>query len=115
MGTDIITDCRLKLSDRTKGSSPDAPARDLCKPALHLVQPGRAGRREVDLISCVIRKPLLYVRVFVGSIVVENEVNTQARRRSRFDLIEEAQEFLVAVPWLALADDLTRGNVQSCE
>jgi len=67
------------------------------------------------LVASMVRKPILHVRVLVGSVVLEDEVNSQVGRSRSVNLFEETQEFLMAVPGLALADDLTRGDIQSRE
>ena len=46
-----------------------------------LVEPGRTGRCEVHVITRSRWEPFLYLRMFVSSVVVEDEVEIQLDRR----------------------------------
>ena len=47
------------------------------EPAFDLVKPGRTGRGEVHVITRSRCQPRLHVRMFVGSVVVEDQMNVQ--------------------------------------
>ena len=112
---DIYSDGAFQFSDRTKCAASNAFAGDLSEPAFYLVQPGSARGREVHLIAGVIGEPLFDVRVLVGSVVVKDQVHGQARIGFRIHLVQEADELLVPVPGLAVANNLAHCNVQSGE
>ncbi len=104
-----------KVSDRAEGSPPNPFACDLGKPALYLVQPGSTGWGEVNVVARVSREPLLHFRMFVRSVVVENQVNGQTAISRRIDLLEEAYKFLVPMLRLAVSNHLSGNNVQRGE
>ncbi len=90
MGADVIPDRLFQLSNGSKGAASQALACDLCEPALDLIQPRSAGRREMDPVTRMLGEPLFHVRVLVGSVVVEDEVNARRGRDRGVDFIEEA-------------------------
>jgi hypothetical protein len=51
------------------------------------------------------RQPFEDRRVLVRGVVVEDNVNDFSGRYLRFDLVKEANEFLMAMPLHALPDD----------
>src|SRR5215471_18711261 len=59
----VLFDGLDQLSNAPERATTDALARDFDKPALNLVEPGRTGRSEVNLIPWPGHQPLLYFRV----------------------------------------------------
>ena len=60
-------------------------------------------------------EPSLDVGVFVGSVVVDDEVEIQAGGKLPVEPPEEAQKLLMAVPWHALAHDGSFQHIESGE
>lgn len=57
-------------------------------------------------------QPAPHGRVFVGPVVIHHQVYRQGAGRFAVDPPQEPQEFLVALPPVALRDDPTRGDIQ---
>jgi hypothetical protein len=66
-----------QVANAQECSAADSFPRDFGEPPLNLVEPGGTGRREVHLITGSRRQPLLYLGMFVRSIVVEDQMNRQ--------------------------------------
>ena len=69
----------------------------------------------MDVVSGSLRKPSLYPDVFVGAIVVDDQVHIEFFRDVFIDVVEKLQELLVAVPFLALRQNLAGGDIQGGE
>ena len=77
--------------------------------------PGARGRGEVEDPAGLARQPFMHVGVFVGGVVVEDQVDHLAGRNGPLDGVQEAEELLVPVARHALADhraveDVERGE-----
>ncbi len=48
------------------------------KPTLHQIKPGRAGRRVVNMKASMFRQPLRNVVMFMGAVVVNDQMQVQA-------------------------------------
>ena len=68
------------------------------------VEPGGRGRGEVEGPARMTRQPGHYFGVFVGGIVVEDDVDELASRDLALDGIEKANKFAMAVALHAAAD-----------
>lgn len=55
----------------------DAFVRDLAKPAFDQVEPRGTGRREVDMKTQMLPEPFLDVGMFVGGVVVHDQMQIQ--------------------------------------
>ena len=62
-----------------------------------------------------LRQPGTHLGVLVGAVVVDDQVHVQILGDGLLDLAQEAQEFLVPMPGLALGDHLASGHIQSRE
>ncbi len=56
-------------------------------------------------------EPALDLGVLVGAVVVDDEVNLQIGGDVGVDVLEKAQELLVAVARLARGEDWARGDI----
>src|SRR5580658_5793302 len=72
---DVFGNGAGQIPNASEGSSADTLASDLSEPALDLVQPRRAGGREVQVITRTCCEPLSDFRVCVGSVIVEDEMD----------------------------------------
>ena len=71
---DVISDRGDKFFDIVKDAAAQPVLSQIPKEALHHVQPGRAGGREVHVKTRVTLKPALHPIVFVGAGVVTDHV-----------------------------------------
>lgn len=85
------------------------------EPAFDLVEPRRRGRCEVQVEPRVPVEPPLHVLVFVGRVVVQDQMNLEPWGHFTIDGLEERQELLVTMPGQALTDDLPGQHIQSSE
>jgi len=93
-----------QIANTAKSSATNSLSCDFCKPALDLIEPGRTGWGEVDVIARSCRQPLLHFGMFVRAVIVENQMDLHARVNGLVDPVEKPQELLVPVPRLALSD-----------
>ena len=87
----------------------------MAKPALDLIEPGGVSRCVVNVEAWSAREPDFDLGVFVGAIVVNDQMNIQMCGYARFDMTQEAQELLVPMVRLALTHDLPVGYAQCGE
>ncbi len=89
-------DCGLEIDDGVEDAAPEATLRQLCKEALDRVEPRARGRREVEGEALMAVEPGAHLRVLVGGVVVEDDVDGLSGRNLRLDGVEEADELLMA-------------------
>ena len=88
---------------------------NLSKESLDLVDPGGVGGREVHVEPGVLAQPGLDRRVFVGGVVVADDVHVQALGDGFVDLDQEFSELHRAVLAVDLGDHRPIGNVECGE
>ena len=71
-------DCTLEFLHAPEHASPNVVLRDVPEIPLDHVQPGGSSRNEVDVETRVLGQPFLHFRMFVGPVVVANDVQLQA-------------------------------------
>ena len=59
-----------------------------------------------------LRQPCANLRMLVGRVVVDDEVQVEIARHVGLDVFQEAQELLVAMAGSALRHDLSVGDVE---
>ena len=105
----------FSLLDAAMNAALDLFVGEQREPAFDLVQPGSAGRREVQVIARVAGQPGPDRRRLVGGVIVEHQVDVETGRHGGFDRGEEAAEFDRAVALVAAADDPAGGDVERGE
>ena len=95
--------------------APDSFIRDLPEPALHHVQPRAGSRDKMKVETEVLAQPGFDPWMFVGRVVVHDEMQVQVGRRLRVDELEEADKLLMPVSRHAIADDFAIEHAQSGE
>ena len=85
------------------------------KPAFYLIEPGGAGRGEVEVIARVAGEPRFPGRGLVGGVIVEHQMDVEIGRHGLLDRGQELAEFDRAVTLVAAADDMAGGDIQSGE
>src|ERR1700686_2372955 len=72
---DVVTYGHDQLLDIAENSTAKAVLREVAKESLHHVEPGTAGRCEVDVEPRMAGQPLFQLGMFVGRVVIGDEVN----------------------------------------
>ena len=108
-------DVGLEFVDTAMDAALDLLVGEQREPALDLVEPGGAGRREVQVIAPVADEPGLDRRRLVSGVVVEHQMDVEIGRYGLLDLRQEVAEFDRAVTLVAVADDPAGGDVQGGE
>ena len=74
------------------------------EPALDQVEPGAAGRGEVQMEARMAQQPALDGRGLVGAVIIEDQVQLQFTRHRGVDGFKEAAKLDRAVTAMELAD-----------
>src|SRR5215208_2554307 len=109
---EIAVDGGLEVDDRSEDAALQAPLGESGEEGLDGVEPGARGRGEVEGKAGVAGEPGNHLRLLVGGVVVEDDVDDLAGRDLCLDGVEEANELLVPVALHAAADD---GAVEDVE
>jgi len=97
--------------------APEAPSanRLLCDesgPTFDLIEPGGVGRGVVDLEAGPLCQPEAHLGMLVGGVVVDDQMNFKVFRHSVIDALEELKKLLMSVPWFALREDGSGGDIE---
>src|SRR6476661_10861343 len=106
-----------RLDEHSQGrerSTPDRLPRDDVKPDFYLVQPGTAGRREMEGYLGMFGEPGVHVVSGVCRQIVQDDMNLSVWV-PRDDGVHELEELLNAAPRVALTDHLAGDGVQRGE
>ena len=88
----INIDRRLQANNRAEDAATDALSRHLGKKVLHRIEPGRRGWGEVKSPARMACQPGQHFRMFVGGVVVEDDVDRLVGGNLALDSVEEADE-----------------------
>lgn len=69
----------------------------------------------MDMEALVFSEPALHRRMFVGGIVIADDLDLLFRSDGLVDAAQESEPFLVAMPFLTQAVDLAGGGVEDGE
>jgi hypothetical protein len=100
----VVLDRRFEIGDARERAAPDALSRDLSEEALDEIEPGRARRREVHLEARMLGEPRLHPGCLVRRGVVQHNVHVERLLDAAVDPLQERDELLGAMAWLAIAD-----------
>src|SRR5580700_4615816 len=101
---DVFSDGRGQFIGIVKDTAAEAVLGEVTEEALHHIQPGTAGRREVNVKSAMAGKPSLHLRVvFVRRIVVYDQVEFLPPWCGLIDHPQEPEPLLMPVPVVAHA------------
>ena len=87
----------LESFDAGKHAAPELILGQVAEESFDHVEPTAAGGREVKMEALVARRPALNRRVFVGGIVVDDQVQLFVGGRLVIDETQELQPFLMAM------------------
>ena len=114
-GVDVVTNRLLEFLCRTMDPAPELFFGQQGEEALDLVQPGSAGRREVDMPARMAGQPASHRRRLVGCVVVHDQMDVEVVGDLGFESAPELKELAAAVTRKALSDDLAGGDVEGGE
>ncbi len=114
MGDEVI-DFPYKLFDGGERSSADRFVSDQGEEAFDQIEPGTVGGDEVQMPSRALRQPRFDLGVLVSAIVVYDHMQVQILWHGLLDGAQKTQEFLMAMPRLALRDDVAGEDIKGCK
>ena len=79
--------------------------RDFAEPSLHHVEPGRGSGNEVKTESRMAFQPRLDSGMFVSSVVVHDQMQSQVGRCLDVDKLQKTDELLMPVPRHTVSDN----------
>ena len=97
MFLDISENAFLESFDAGKDAAPELILGQVAEESFDHVEPTAAGGREVEMKALVARRPAQNHRVFVGGIVVDDQVQLFVGGRLAIDETQELQPFLMAM------------------
>src|SRR5882672_8291926 len=109
---DVVLYGRHQRRETVKGIAPDALLGDFGEPAFHLVEPGGAGRREVQMIARPFFEPGGDFGRLMRAVVIEDQMHVATGGHAAVNLVEEAQELLLPMAGVASPDDFTGGDIE---
>src|ERR1700761_396871 len=98
----------LQFLDAAMHTAPDLLLGQQGEEALNLVQPGTAGRGQVDMPARALGQPVADQSGLVRGVVVPDQMHIQPSRYCGLDLVAELAELSGAMTRIALTDDLPR-------
>src|SRR5208337_5288632 len=100
-----------------EGSTANHSSGDQGEEPFDLVQPGTAGRGEMEAKSVPLFRlePPLHLGAFVGAVVVHNEVYCLIGRELLFQMIQKPHELSATVALLTGPDDFAVQNIERSE
>ena len=105
-------DCCDQVFDTPETTSANGLLGDESKPTFDLIEPGGVGRSVVDFEARSLRQPETYPGMFVGGVVVDNQMNVKTFRHSVIDPLEKLKKLLVTMTCLALRQDSAGGDIE---
>ena len=112
VGADLVVDSVYQIFAALKRALADGLLGDEPEPAFHLVEPGRVGWCEVDMVARPCSQPGSDFEVLVGGVIVADQMNLQVGRDVAIYVAEKGRKLLMAMPGFALGDHLAGGRIQ---
>ena len=113
MPIDVSADSVNEFLDVTEDTAPQTILRQIAEEAFYHVQPGTASRGKVNSEARVPAQPALHFGMFMGGVVVHNEVDHFLERRDLIDHAQEAEPLLMPVTVVAHGDYAAIERVES--
>ena len=112
---DVLVDLLHQFAHAAKRAAPDGLLSDQSAPALDLVEPAGVGRRVMNVIAPMACQPRLDPRMFMGGVVVRDQMDLELRRNVVVEVIKKREKLLVAMTRLTLGDDRPVEHVERRE
>ena len=101
--------------DAAEDAAAQAFLGDVAEPSFDQVQPRTAGRDEVNVEARMALEPTPDLGMFMGRIIVHDQMQVQSRGRLRRRSLQEPDPLLMTMPLHALTDDDSFGDVERGE
>src|ERR1700730_15542866 len=101
---DVLADGRFQVFYASEHATSNSLVGEFGEPSLHQVDPGTVRRGEVDMKSWAFREPFPDHGGFVGSVVIQDDMDIQCGGHVRLDHIEELAKFRGAMAAVQLGD-----------
>ena len=111
----ILHDGVLQLGDAFEGATSNTVSGDLGEEAFDHVEPGRRGRREVQMKARMRLEPAFDGGRLMRGIVVDDEMQIQTGGGSVIDQLEKAQKLTMPVARQAGSDDAAVQHIERRE
>lgn len=112
---DEAIDFAHQVFDVGEGTAANGLLRDDTEPAFHEIQPGRIRGGEVDVVSGPSGQPGFDFGMFVGGVVIDDQMHVEVFGHIGVDVSQEGEEFLMSMACLALGDDFTVSDIECRE
>ncbi len=113
MVVNVIVDHFDQGADIGERTATQSLVGDLTKPAFHHIEPGTGCRNEVQMKAWMTFQPGSNAGMFMGSIVVNDQMELQAARDFGINTLQKPNEFLMSVTGHAIADDSAIEHTES--
>ena len=114
-----MLDEALDVSDESLGAGEGTSANSLlgneAEPAFDLVEPGRIGRGEMQVVAGTPSEPSADFGMFMSGVVVDDEMDVEGVGHIAVDLTQECEELLMTVSRMTTGDDFAGGDIESGE
>jgi hypothetical protein len=104
-----------QFTNTAKATPTDCLLGGKTEPALDLVEPRGICRCVVDLEARPLGQPGTYFAMFVGGVVVDDQMHLQMGGNGTVDALQKSQKFLVAVPGLAFGEHRSSSDIKCRE
>ena len=111
----VVSDRGNQFWDTGETAATDTLDGELSEPSLNHGHPRTRRWNEVQLEPRMSLQPAFHTGVFVGAIVVHDQMHRKLGQRVGIDLLEEPNELLVPMTRHAVADDRAIEHAQGCE
>src|SRR6266536_6522852 len=112
MTVDVGADGHDEFFQIAEDAAPEPIVSEVAKETFHHVQPRRAGGSEVEMKAGMPCQPALHFRMFMGGIVIADQVQLPVGGDGLVDAAEKLEPLLVPMALLAQAKDLAVGRIQ---
>ena len=112
MGLDVIEDGGFEFFDGSKSFASDALLGDLGERTFNLIEPGGTRWGEVQVIMGSASEPMMRFGRLMGAVVIQHQMDFETGGNSPIDLVQKAQELLMA---MTFADHLACGPSKTSE
>ena len=102
VAVDVGADGHDEFFQIAEDATPKPILSQVAKEAFHHVEPGRAGGSEVQMKSRMPRQPALHFGMFMGGIVIADQVQLPVGGDSLVDEAEKLEPLLVPMALLAI-------------
>ena len=104
-----------QIMDAGERTTANSTLGDDAKPTFHLIEPRGIGGRVGHLVARPLCQPSADLRMFVGGIVIDDEMDLVGSRNVVIEMTQEGEKFLMAVARLTRGEHFAIGDVQGGE